>query len=112
MITLHTPQLTLDSEAGRAGAMTEARLRSFLEQIRRRGVVPNRLLLFSAHQMGTSRLGADARTAVVDPYGQVYGVHGLYIGDASGFPTACGVNPMVSVMALAYRVARRICAEA
>jgi choline dehydrogenase-like flavoprotein len=38
----------------------------------------------------------------------VYGVEGLFIADASGFPTASGVNPMLSVMALAYRVAQRI----
>jgi choline dehydrogenase-like flavoprotein len=66
--------------------------------------------VFSAHQMGTCRLGADARTAVADPWGEVFGVKGLYIGDASGFPTASGVNPMLSIMALAYRVASRIAA--
>jgi choline dehydrogenase-like flavoprotein len=45
---------------------------------------------------------------VADPYGKVHGVRGLYVADASGFPTASGVNPMLSVMALAYRVAQRI----
>ncbi len=35
-----------------------------------------------------------------------------YIADASGFPTACGVNPMISVMALAYHVAQGIKARA
>jgi choline dehydrogenase-like flavoprotein len=58
--------------------------------------------------MGTCRFGADRTTSVADPYGQVHGVRGLFVADASGFPTASGVNPMLSVMALAYRVAQRI----
>jgi choline dehydrogenase-like flavoprotein len=49
---------------------------------------------------------------VADPSGQVYGVKGLYIADASGFPTASGVNPMLSTMALSHWVARQIKAGA
>jgi choline dehydrogenase-like flavoprotein len=45
---------------------------------------------------------------VADPYGEVHGVRGLFVADASGFPTASGVNPMLSTMALAYRVAQHI----
>jgi choline dehydrogenase-like flavoprotein len=109
--TLHTPPITLESEGGRPGAVTETRLQALGAEILRRGVVPNRVTLFSAHQMGTCRLGANRRQAVADPYGQVYGVTGLYVGDGSGFPTASGVNPMLSIMALAERVAGRIAAE-
>ena len=52
--------------------------------------------------------GSSAKTAVANPNGQVFGVEGLYISDASGFPTASGVNPMLSTMALAYHVAQHI----
>jgi choline dehydrogenase-like flavoprotein len=45
---------------------------------------------------------------VADPYGEVYGVKNLFIADASGFPTASGVNPMLSIFGLAYRVAQRV----
>jgi choline dehydrogenase-like flavoprotein len=106
--TTHSSPLRLESDEGRPGAMGGARLESFLGEIDRRGVVPNRLPLFSAHQMGSCRLGADRNTSVADPYGQVHGIKGLFVADASGFPTASGVNPMLSVMALAYRVAQRI----
>ena len=106
--TTHSSPLRLESDEGRPGAMGGARLESFLSLIDRRGVVPNRLPLFSAHQMGSCRLGADRKSSVADPYGQVHGVKGLFVADASGFPTASGVNPMLSVMALAHRVAQRV----
>jgi choline dehydrogenase-like flavoprotein len=68
--------------------------------------------------MGTARMGADPAEHVCDPRGHVRAdaqgtiVEGLYVGDASLFPTASGVNPMVTVMALARRVARTVAAEA
>ncbi|HKT38632.1 MAG TPA: GMC family oxidoreductase, partial [Ktedonobacterales bacterium] len=100
--------LSLQSEAGRPGAVSDAHMKRFLAEIERRGIAPNRVLVGTAHQMGTCRLGGSAKTAVARPDGQVYGVEGLYVGDASGFPTASGVNPMLSTMALAYHVAQQI----
>ncbi|HEY8324317.1 MAG TPA: GMC family oxidoreductase [Ktedonobacterales bacterium] len=108
--SLYSHELTLDAEGGRPGAISDEQLRAFASEARRRGLAPNMIPIFSAHQMGTCRLGGDARTAVADPWGEVFGVKGLFIGDASGFPTASGVNPMLSIMALAYRVASRIAA--
>jgi choline dehydrogenase-like flavoprotein len=69
---------------------------------------PNTFMLGSAHQMGTCRMGRDPRTAVADPTGQVFDVKGLWIGDASAFPTASGVNPMITIMSLAHRTAGHI----
>jgi choline dehydrogenase-like flavoprotein len=106
--TTHSPPLRVDSEDGKPGAVDAPRLERFLGEIAARGIVPNRLPLYSAHQMGSCRLGSDRRTSVADPFGQVHGVRGLFVADASGFPSASGVNPMLSVMALAYRVAQRI----
>lgn len=102
------PLLSLEGEQGKPGVVSEARLKTFLGEIERRGIVPNRVIVGTAHQMGTCRLGGSAKTAVADPDGQVYGAQGLYIADASGFPTASGVNPMLSTMTLAYHVAQRI----
>jgi len=64
--------------------------------------------LFSAHQMGSCRMGAGPRTAVCDARGEVFGVRGLYIADASAFPASSGVNPMVTIMALAHHTAQGI----
>jgi len=58
--------------------------------------------------MGTARAGRDPRTSACDPFGRVRGARDLYVADASLFPTDAGVNPMVTVMALAARVARAI----
>ncbi|WP_320669805.1 GMC family oxidoreductase [Patulibacter defluvii] len=63
---------------------------------------------YSAHQMGSCRLGADPATSVADGRGQLHDVEGVWIGDASGLPTAPGVNPMITIMALAERTATRM----
>jgi choline dehydrogenase-like flavoprotein len=68
----------------------------------------NRSILFSAHQMGTAAMGSDPRRAVCGPDGQVFGARGLYITDASAFPASSGVNPMITVMALAHHTARQM----
>jgi len=80
---------------------------------------PNRGSVFSAHQMGTARMGAEPRGHPCDPFGRVrrddrsdVAVGGLYVADSSLFPTGLGVNPMITVMALARRVGRAILADA
>ncbi|HZG49629.1 MAG TPA: GMC family oxidoreductase [Thermoleophilaceae bacterium] len=64
--------------------------------------------LFAAHQMGRCRMGADPRTSVANPYGELHDAPGVWIGDASAFPTASGTNPMITVMALAGRTGEAI----
>lgn len=107
--------------------------REWLAELRRLGALQDdRLSLSSAHQMGTNRMGAvpwedaDAdglgyvlgpaaggkrkwweKGGVVDPEGRVYGVEGLVVADGSVLPGATGVNPMVSIMAVADLVSRR-----
>ncbi len=84
----------------------------WLDALGRRAVSANRILLFSAHQMSSCRIGTDPRSSVADPDGQVHGVPGLWVTDASAMPTASGVNPMLSLMALARRTATRMAASA
>ncbi len=66
------------------------------------------LRMFSAHQMGSCRMGADPAASVADPRGELHDVPGVWIGDASAFPTPSGTNPMITVMALASRTADHI----
>jgi choline dehydrogenase-like flavoprotein len=63
---------------------------------------------YSAHQMGSCRLGADRQGSVANPRGELHDVPGVWIGDASALPTAPGVNPMLTIMALARRTAHAI----
>jgi choline dehydrogenase-like flavoprotein len=105
---LHTPTLILEAERGRPGAVTEQKLNSYLREIEHRGIIPNQPMLFSAHQMGTARMGSDPKTSVTDPQGEVHGVRGLFVADGSLMPTAAGVNPMLSIYGLTYRVAQAI----
>src|SRR5262249_18156393 len=46
--------------------------------------------LFSAHQMGTCRMGADPASSVADPNGELHDTRGVWIGDGSAFPTSSG----------------------
>jgi choline dehydrogenase-like flavoprotein len=66
---------------------------------------------FSAHQMGSCRMGADPSRAVADGRGELHDTPGVWIGDASALPTAPGVNPMITIMALAERTAERLAAR-
>ena len=80
---------------------------AFAAAVNGRGVAPNTVGMFSAHQMGTAGMGS-SRESVSDPDGAVRGIRGLHVVDASAFPNASGVNPMLTVMALARRNARRM----
>jgi choline dehydrogenase-like flavoprotein len=68
--------------------------------------------LFSAHQMGTCRMGVDRGTSVAGPWGELHDVKGVWIGDGSAFPTSSGTNPMITIMALAHRNAEAVAAAA
>ncbi len=80
----------------------------WLRRVDRAGWGPNELLLVTFHQMASCRMGARARTSVVDAENRVWGIRGLYVADASTFPSASGVNPMLTVMAIAHRAAGMI----
>jgi long-chain-alcohol oxidase len=81
------------------------------EATRRAGFTAGRATLASYHQMGSCRMGADPASSAVGPDHRSHEVDGLYVADASLFPTASGVNPMLSVMALAHRAAGQVAAR-
>ncbi len=98
VLTLHSPSLRLTRD-------------SQLAEIARRPSGPNQLGLFTAHMNGTCRIGRDATTSGCGPDGQRHGVPGLYVADGSLFPTAPGVNPQNTIMAMAHILAERIAAS-
>jgi choline dehydrogenase-like flavoprotein len=62
----------------------------------------------AAHLMGGCRMGTDEKTSVTDAWGRVHGRPGLYVADASLFPSSVEVNPYLTIMALADRVAEAV----
>ena len=67
------------------------------------GYASNQTSYFTFHQMGTARMGADPATSVVGAENEAHDTAQLFVMDASCFPTASGVNPMLSVTAIAHR---------
>ena len=57
-------------------------------------------------------MGTDPADSVAGPFGELHDVKGVWIGDGSAFPTSSGVNPMMTIMALAHRTAGAIAAAA
>ena len=118
LVAVGTPPLWHGSTGFASGGEARA-FAAFLDRLERFDFGPNRGTVFSAHQMGTARMGAGPADHPCDPDGRVRRaeggristVPGLYVADASLFPTAIGVNPMLTVMALARRVSRTVLAE-
>jgi choline dehydrogenase-like flavoprotein len=71
--------------------------------------VPGRMLeCASQHPLGTCRMGTSAHHAVVDSDGQSFEIRDLYVADGSILPTSLGVNPQLSIMAMATRIAWKL----
>ncbi|CDM31622.1 CAZyme family AA3 [Penicillium roqueforti] len=84
-------------------------LQSWIAELRAKSPLnPERGLFASAHQMGTCRMSKSPKLGVVDPDCQVWGTDGLYVVDASVFPSASGVNPMVTNMGIADWASRNL----
>lgn len=69
---------------------------------------PNELEVLTVHAMSTARMGADPRRSVTDGWGRVHGFSNLHISDASLFPGPIGVNPQITIMAIATRNVGRL----
>jgi choline dehydrogenase-like flavoprotein len=92
-------------QVGRVAVLRPGEQERLIEQGR---FHPAELRLEAFHPMGTARMGADPRTSVVSASGEMHDVPGLFVADASLFPTSLRVNPMITIMAVARRVAAGI----
>ena len=63
------------------------------------------LLVYSDHTSGGNSYGRTERFGVTDAFGKVYNTENIYIADSSLFPTASGINPSWTIMALSHRMA-------
>lgn len=64
--------------------------------------------LYSAHQLGSCRLSATRERGPLRETGEAWDCDGLFVADASVLPTSLGINPMITVEAVAYMVADQV----
>lgn len=100
-----THHRTIGYEPGKRG-----NLESFVADVRREGADPARLALAALHIMGSARMGGSPEISALNPDGETWDVRGLVVADGSCFPTASGVNPMISIESIAYMNAKRLAA--
>jgi choline dehydrogenase-like flavoprotein len=65
----------------------------------------------TTHQCGTLSFGTDPRASVLDPWCRAHDVENLFVVDASFFPSSAAVNPGLTIVAQALRVADHIMAN-
>jgi choline dehydrogenase-like flavoprotein len=83
---------------------TVAEARALAHRIRK----PSQLRLAAFHPLGTCRMGATGDDGVVDFDHRVWGTENLYVVDGSAVPSSLGVNPQITIMAMATRAADRL----
>ena len=104
---IYSPHAKLCSyEPGKNGS-----LETFVRDMDGAGWGSAQLALFSFHLMGTARMGDSPRFSATNPDGETWEVKNLYVMDGSSFPSASGVNPMISIEAIAHRNARVLAAK-
>ncbi len=64
-----------------------------------------------AFHRGTCAMGEDGRRAATNSFRECHGTRNLYVCDASLFPSSCRVNPQITIMALATRIAAHLAAS-
>ncbi len=93
-------------EPGKRGSLGE-----FSKAAKAEGYAPGRLGLAALHIMGTARMGGTPETSATNPDGETWDIRGLVVADGSCFPTASGVNPMISIESISYMNAKRLAAR-
>jgi choline dehydrogenase-like flavoprotein len=93
-------------EPGRAGSRSQ-----FMSDADVAGYGSGQCVLNSFHIMGSARMGGSPATSACDPTGQTWDVRNLYVLDGSSFPSASGVNPQISIQAIAHMSARGLAAQ-
>jgi choline dehydrogenase-like flavoprotein len=90
------------------GAIKEIRSEQDLKIWEESQVTPEDIEAAAFHPLGTARIGHDAGQGVVDSDCKVFGLDGLYVCDGSIMPSALGVNPQLTIMAFADRLAKHL----
>jgi choline dehydrogenase-like flavoprotein len=79
-----------------------------LKMLYARKIKPTDLELSAFHPLGTCRMGDNPKLSVVNASQETHDIKGLFIADASVFPSGLGVNPQISIMSFSIRTAQYI----
>ena len=105
---IYSPHAKLCSyEPGKNGS-----IETFVDDMDAAGWGNAQLALFSFHIMGTARMGDSPDISATNPDGETWEMRNLYVMDGSSFPSASGVNPMISIEAIAHRNATVLAGKA
>ena len=96
VMTLHSLRIEMESPGGTAQALEDA------------DWSPNEFNLYSAHPLGSCRMGKEPRSSVVNSHCQTHDIKGLFVVDGSVMPTSLGVNPQMTILAIAEKSAEWI----
>ncbi|MGW6698278.1 GMC family oxidoreductase [Nocardia sp. NPDC055049] len=99
-------QAGISFEPGTRGSLAE-----FDAAAKKAGYGPGRCSMGALHIMGSARMGGTPELSATDPDGATWDVPNIVVADGSSFPTAPGVNPMVTIEAIGYMNAKRLAAR-
>lgn len=105
------PYVRPSTDDGSQSSLNDPSFKKWIDNLRSNGFPSPQSSFASAHQMGSCRMGTSPSNSAVDPTGQVWGTKGLYVCDTSVFPSASGVNPMVTAMAICRGISKGIAAD-
>src|SRR5262249_23770078 len=86
----------------------DADFEGYLRGVQAAGTRKNDIALLSAHQMSSCRMGANPARGALNPAGETFEVRNLFVADGSALPTATGVNPMLTIMAVSAKIAQHV----
>jgi choline dehydrogenase-like flavoprotein len=75
------------------------------------GYGPGRCVFYGFHLMGSARMGGSPASSACGPEGELYDTRNVIVADGSAFPSASGVNPMITIEAIAHLNASRLAAR-
>lgn len=81
---------------------------AYIRQMKKDGIKPLEMQVFSAHQMSSCRMAASPDVGPVSSHGELFECENLFVADGSVLPTSLGINPMITIDAIAHMISKSI----